>query len=300
MSLPVKLILHRGPNEAELPRKEIRRFEIEENAVGSYDYFRSKIVALYPDLTDESPFRLMWTDDEGDNVCFSSDEELAQALKFIQTQETKLFRCMIKFPQPQNQPNNQNDQQQNQPQVNQQQQAPVNAYAAMFPGDEHWSKKMEKINEKMQHKMMKNMHKTWKRGRMADTNEMVNHMKQHFAQMGNVTKCTVDNNTGDAEMHVDIPIHHSDGTTTCTSTTVSNGQPQTSTTVTTNGETTNVYPTLSKDGFEDLTDEALDAKLNEAVAKMAELGFTGNWVRELLKNVDGDIAKAVEAMNPQK
>ena len=58
----------------------------------------------------------MWTDDEGDNVCFSSDEELAQALKFIGTQENKLFRCMVKFPQPQNQPQNQNEQQNQQQQ----------------------------------------------------------------------------------------------------------------------------------------------------------------------------------------
>merc|ERR1712039_186376 len=195
MSLPVKIILHRGPNESELPRKEIRRFEIEENAIGSYDYFRSKIIALYPDLTDESPFRLMWTDDEGDNVCFSSDEELAQALKFIGTQENKLFRCMVKFPQPQNQPNNQNEQQNQQQQ--QQQQGPANAFACMFPGAENV----------FNAKMMEKMHKSWKRGRMAETNEIVNHMKQHFAQMGNVTKCSVDNN-GDAEMHVDIPIHH--------------------------------------------------------------------------------------------
>merc|ERR1739848_878534 len=77
--------------------------------------------------------------------------------------------------------------------------------------------------------------------------------------------------------------------------------------------TTNVYPNLNQEksdsspndsssgnDFEDLSQEANEAKLTEAVAKMAELGFTGNWVRELLKNVNGDIAKAVEAMNPSK
>merc|ERR1719309_658442 len=38
-------------------------------------------------MTMETPFRLMWTDEEGDNICFSTDEELAQALKFVQAQE---------------------------------------------------------------------------------------------------------------------------------------------------------------------------------------------------------------------
>ena len=102
-------------------------------------------------------------------------------------------------------------------------------------------------------------------------------------------------------MHIDIPIHHSDGSTSTTTTTVTN----------TNGETstqTKMYPNLenqenqmqTEGGFEDVTKEVEEAKLNEAVAKMAELGFTGNWVRELLKNVDADITKAVEAMNPSK
>jgi hypothetical protein len=94
MALQIKAILHRGPNETELPKKEIRRFEVDESAVGSYEYFRQKVVSLYPDLSNESPFRLMWTDEEGDNVCFSSDEELAQAVKFIRTQENKLFKVI--------------------------------------------------------------------------------------------------------------------------------------------------------------------------------------------------------------
>merc|ERR1712193_49157 len=98
MSVQVKAILHRGPNEEELPRKEIRRFEIDASAAGSYEFLRAKIVALYPDLTADSPFRLMWTDDEGDNVCFSTDEENAQALKFVATQETRLFKVMVKMP----------------------------------------------------------------------------------------------------------------------------------------------------------------------------------------------------------
>merc|ERR1719284_2137734 len=42
-------------------------------------------------MTLETPFRLMWTDEEGDNVCFSTDEELAQALKFVKGQENQLL-----------------------------------------------------------------------------------------------------------------------------------------------------------------------------------------------------------------
>merc|ERR1719208_317870 len=50
-------------------------------------------------MTLETPFRLMWTDEEGDNVCFSTDEELAQALKFVKGQENQLFKVIIKTPQ---------------------------------------------------------------------------------------------------------------------------------------------------------------------------------------------------------
>lgn len=169
------------------------------------------------------------------------------------------------------------------------------------------------MNEKIQTKLLKNMAKMQNMN-TTQSQEVMNHMKQHWAQMGKVTKCTVDESNGDVEMHVDIPIHHSDGTTTCTSssttstTTDNNGKATTST-------ATNVYPNLTNEpptettpmidntdnnGFEDLSAEANEAKLNEAVAKMGELGFNGAWVRELLKNVNGDVAKAVEAMNPSK
>ena len=107
-------------------------------------------------------------------------------------------------------------------------------------------------------------------------------------------------------MHVDIPIHHSDGSTSTGSTSTTTKTVTDSTGATTSQ--TNMYPNLdhqetqmqTEGGFEDVSKEIEEAKLNEAVAKMAELGFTGNWVRELLKTVDGDITKAVEAMNPSK
>lgn len=165
---------------------------------------------------------------------------------------------------------------------------------------------MEKMNEKIQTKIMKNLAKM-KNMPKEQQEELAKHMQQHWGSMGNVTKCTVDQNNGDVEMHVDIPIHHSDGTTTCSTTT---------TTVDNDGKATtssssNVYPNLNENemettktaeqhDYEDLTAEASEAKLNEAVSKMKELGFAGNWVRELLKNVDGDVAKAIEQLNPSK
>lgn len=43
MSIAIKTILHRGPNEETLPRKEIRRFEIEENVNGRYVTYRMSV-----------------------------------------------------------------------------------------------------------------------------------------------------------------------------------------------------------------------------------------------------------------
>ena len=39
--------------------------------------------------------------------------------------------------------------------------------------------------------------------------------------------------------------------------------------------------------------------MNEAMKKMAELGFEGEWVKTLLESCNCDIAKAVEKMNPE-
>lgn len=176
------------------------------------------------------------------------------------------------------------------------------------------------MNEKIQTKIMKNLAKM-KNMPKEQQEELAKHMQQHWAGMGNVTKCSVDQSNGDVEMHVDIPIHHSDGTTTSgatsttTTTTVDNDGK-----ATTSSSSSNVYPNLNENGhkqdlffglfdtnktaeqhgYEDLTAEASEAKLNEAVSKMKELGFTGNWVKELLKNVDGDVAKAIEQLNPSK
>jgi len=44
MSVQVKAILHRGPNEEELPRKEIRRFEVDANVSGRYVFSSSGLI----------------------------------------------------------------------------------------------------------------------------------------------------------------------------------------------------------------------------------------------------------------
>jgi len=295
MALQIKAILHRGPNETELPKKEIRRFEIDESAIGSYDYFRQKVVSLYPDLSHESPFRFMWTDEEGDNVCFSSDEELTQAVKFIKGQESQLFKVIIRFP-----PSHYEKPEAKKPETPQP--AAQQAEFSVPPqscGQNPFRKNFDRRAERIQGKVMKNLAKL--HNLHGNNANMTQHLFPHLQQLGQVTKCAVNPDNGDVDMHIDIPIHHSDGSTSTTTTTVTNANGETST-------QTKMYPNLenqenqmqTEGGFEDVTKEVEEAKLNEAVAKMAELGFTGNWVRELLKNVDADITKAVEAMNPSK
>merc|ERR1719361_749564 len=231
-----------------------------------------------------------------------------------------LFKCIVKFPQQQQQQQQQGQQQGQQQATQAQQLERINALISTQFGPQtnafcqrpEWNaKKMEKMNEKIQTKIMKNLAKM-KNMPKEQQEEMAKHMQQHWAGMGNVTKCTVDQSNGDVEMHVDIPIHHSDGTSTCsgttTVTTTVDKDGNQSTTSSSSGGGNNVYPDLNEQAhssamnndFEDLSQEANEAKMNEAIAKMAELGFTGNWVTELLKNFNGDVAKAVEAMNPSK
>jgi len=293
MSVQVKAILHRGPNEEELPRKEIRRFEIEASAAGSYEFLRAKIVALYPDLTADSPFRLMWTDDEGDNVCFSTDEEYAQALKFVATQETRLFKVMVKMPAvfggAKQQPNKQTEKPMEftETAANFAQQASDfgQAFCASF-NPKQMAKKCEKMKAKQQfHESKAKQLNEMLRSINPQMHHHIHSVAQQMAQM----------NQGDS---VDIPINHSSSSssTTTTSTTTPTGTTT----------TTNVYPELNKTGEQQMeedftpvsTEDANQAKLTEAVKKMAELGFEGEWVEPLLKSVDCDIARAVDKLTP--
>merc|ERR1711976_799854 len=285
MSIAIKTILHRGPNEETLPRKEIRRFEIEENVNGSYDFLRAKIISLYPDMTLETPFRLMWTDEEGDNVCFSTDEELAQALKFVKAQENQLFKVIIKTPQVQ----------QEQAQAAREARARNNPQsdfgaskfargAAEFGegmnqmeshfcrqfGDQSnaWNtnqmngKKAEKMAQKMGKKCEKMKAKQQfheEKARML--NEMIKNinpnMQQHIQALingNNVANMTARDN-GDVDIAVDIPINR---TSTTTTTSQTQKQPEKM------DQSNNVYPDLGNAPMEeDFTDVTEDVNQHE-------------------------------------
>merc|ERR1711887_331085 len=295
MSVQVKAILHRGPNEEELPRKEIRRFEVDANVSGSYDFLRAKIIALYPDLTDDSAFRLMWTDDEGDNVCFSTDEEYAQALKFVNGQENKLFKVMVKMPAtmgPNKDKKSSNEQMSFQEGVN------AFAHHAQHFGEamqtafnpQKMAKKCEKMKAKQQfHESKAKQLNDMLKSISPQMHHHIHNVAQQMAQMNNGHVTNVQSRPdGDVDISVDIPINHSTTTTTSTN----------------NSTNKTVYPDLEKNQMEEdftpvSTEDAKAAKLNEAMKKMKELGFEGDWVEALLKSVDCDIARAVDNLNPK-
>merc|ERR1712134_70952 len=284
MSVQVKAILHRGPNEEELPRKEIRRFEVDANVSGSYDFLRAKIIALYPDLTEDSAFRLMWTDDEGDNVCFSTDEEYAQALKFVNSQENKLFKVMVKMPATMGPQKKSNPETQFQEGIN-----TFAHHAAQFGDALNSAFGGGRDPQKMEAKQQFHESKAKQLNDMLKSiNPQMHHhihtVAQQMAQMNNGHVTNVSSRPdGDVDVSVDIPINHSTSTTTTKTT---------------------VYPDLNKDQMEEdftpvSTEDAKQAKLNDAMKKMKELGFEGDWVEALLKSVDCDIARAVDNLNPR-
>merc|ERR1712123_164743 len=292
MSVQVKAILHRGPNEEELPRKEIRRFEVDVNVAGSYDFLRAKIIALYPDLAEDSAFRLMWTDDEGDNVCFSTDEEYAQALKFVNGQENKLFKVMIKMPATMG-PNK--DKKSSSEPMSFQEGVNTFAHHAQHFGEAmHTAFNPAKAKQEFHESKAKQLNSMLK-----SINPQMHHhihtVAQQMAQMNNDSHVTnvQSRADGDVDISVDIPINHNSTTTTTTTTSSAN-----------NGNKT-VYPDLLEKNQmeEDFTpvssEDANAAKLNEAMNKMKELGSEGEWIEALLKSVDCDVARAVDKLNPR-
>merc|ERR1719495_2637394 len=286
-------------------------------------------------MTLETPFRLMWTDEEGDNVCFSTDEELAQALKFVKAQENQLFKVIIKTPQVQqeqaqagaNQSRGKNNSQQPDFGAFARSAAEFgeqvgNQFGANFCrqfGDQSnaWNtnqmngKKAEKMAQKMGKKCEKMKAKQQfhqEKDRMLD--EMIKNinpnMQQHIQALingNNVANMTARDN-GD----VDIPINRStsSSSTSTSTTTTTNTAPNTAQKQPEKmDQSNNVYPDLNQssapmeEDFTDVTEDVNRARMNEAMKKMAELGFEGEWVKTLLESCNCDIAKAVEKMNPE-
>merc|ERR1712112_137049 len=59
--------------------EEVRRFVIDKGASTSYDYLVGKLEVVFPQIKT-STFSIHWTDEDGDNVTITSDEELIIAL----------------------------------------------------------------------------------------------------------------------------------------------------------------------------------------------------------------------------
>merc|ERR1719356_940360 len=240
-------------------------------------------------MTLETPFRLMWTDEEGDNVCFSTDEELAQALKFVKGQENQLFKVIIKTPQVQ----------QEQAQAAREARARNNPQADF--GAATFARGAAEFGEGMKAKQQFHEEKA----RML--NEMIKNinpnMQQHIQALinGNNVASMTPRDNGDVDIAVDIPINRTSSSSTSTTTTTTNvptqKQPEKM------DQSNNVYPDLGnapmEEDFTDVTEDVNRARMNEAMKKMAELGFEGEWVKTLLESCNCDIAKAVEKMNPE-
>merc|ERR1712193_506087 len=221
--MQVKVILHRGPAEEVLPRREIRRFALEK--LDSFQHLKDQVVMLYDDLTGDTPLRFLWTDEEGDNVQFSSDTELKEAVNFFQNSNGpnggKLFKLIVRFPQPPPPPASaQNGQKRSNA-----------SEKGLDPAK--MEKKIQKIHERQCKKnMMTSIRAAAAAGQPLEA--LLNNFHAHFNRM-----------------------------------------------------------MAPEDGLK-------QQKMKEAEAKMNELGFVGEWVAELLKSVDGDVVRAVGAMNPEK
>jgi len=323
MGFQVKTILIRGPNEDDLPKREIRRFEIDDEAVGSYDYLRGKIVTLYPDLTDESVFRLMWTDEDGDNIHFSSDEELAQAMKFSSSTNgdsgPKILKLLIKLANGHKSEGCEDNG--NGPKCGQ-----FNFQNFSHPGmtqkiertkakaARHSQKYAEQMNFLSNLQSQAGQFASHMAQQVADglvhggkamndfSSHMDQHMNQHMKNQKNKQNCktstsktstvdtgnanitkTVVHDNGDVDMHIDIPIKHI-------------GKPENE--KETGNEQNTGNEKKSESGSEDWnTVDDEEVKLAKAIKSMEELGFTGKWVEELLKHVNCNIEAAVDALN---
>lgn len=96
--------------------KEIRRFTLDSDVVGNFTYLQEKIRNIYPQLLRENFLiqyigkvktllllvlikhleRWIFSDDEGDNVTVSSDDELIAALMYVKREASEPFRLIVK------------------------------------------------------------------------------------------------------------------------------------------------------------------------------------------------------------
>ncbi|KAL5012386.1 hypothetical protein ScPMuIL_010937 [Solemya velum] len=89
MSLTVKAFLLKGDNSS----PEIRRVSIPADVTSSYEYLFKKLADIFSSLRRSENFSLYWKDPDGDLVSFSTDEELLEALGYI---NDNIFRVYIK------------------------------------------------------------------------------------------------------------------------------------------------------------------------------------------------------------
>ncbi|XP_071128034.1 sequestosome-1-like [Mytilus edulis] len=88
MSLTVKAFLVKKGEE----KREIRRFSVPADVSTSFSHLQEKILETYPSLK-QGNFNLFWTDPDGDQIAFSTDKELTEALGFV---ENGVFKIKIK------------------------------------------------------------------------------------------------------------------------------------------------------------------------------------------------------------
>lgn len=86
MSLTVKAFLQKSGSGNE----EIRRFSVPADVSICYDFLCRKISDIFPSL-GHGRFTLYWKDSEGDQVAFSTDEELLEALGFVNNSLLKIY-----------------------------------------------------------------------------------------------------------------------------------------------------------------------------------------------------------------
>ncbi|XP_071098114.1 uncharacterized protein [Haliotis cracherodii] len=82
----IKMIYERQGNAT----PEVRRFPVPDNAALSYTFINEKVMQVFPHL-DADTFKLCWTDEDGDLITFSSEEELKDAISSANDSVVKIF-----------------------------------------------------------------------------------------------------------------------------------------------------------------------------------------------------------------